>query len=169
MTPEEIKRALARQYGITVDAHGVAKLLNAQPPRQATNSPRGTVTLPLRFTLPWSALVSDNRKYTAAYTSTNRPKLILTPQYRDAKKKARDIVQAIIGNASPVSIPLSLHAKVWVPDNRPGHDVANFAKCCHDALEEVIYTKDEWLHKITWERAGVSVDAPHVSIEIRAL
>jgi Holliday junction resolvase RusA-like endonuclease len=143
---------------------------------RATDAPDGIVTVlravvfPLCFTLPWSALVSDNRKYNAAYTRAKNPTLVLSHKYREAKKKAAGIAREAMGSAEPVAYPLALHARVWVPDNRPGHDVANFAKCCHDALEKVVYVTDEWLYRITWERAGVDVDRPRAEITIsRAL
>ncbi len=70
---------------------------------------------------------------------------------------------------NPLAMPLSLRARVYLPDNRPGHDVANFAKCCHDGLERAVYVKDEWLHRIAWERAGVDIDGPRAEIEIAPL
>ncbi len=66
----------------------------------------------------------------------------------------------------PLNIPLTLHACVYVPDERP-HDVCNFAKCCHDALQRIVYTNDGRLYATYWERSGVDVDAPRAEITIR--
>ena len=162
-------RLLQQQYG--VDAKRAAVLLGAreavQAPLEAPVVSRAVIPLPLRFTLPWTALVSDDAKYAPAYTSTNRPRLILKRGYRDAKRKARRIAQQVVGNARPLSVPLQLYVRVWLPDNRPGHDTANFAKCCHDAFEKVIYANDQWLYRTIWERAGVDPDRPRADIEIR--
>lgn len=124
------------------------------------------VAWPVTFTIPWSALISDNRKYSAAYTKTRRPKLLLTPAYREAKRRVAELAREAMHGAEPVAVPVALHARVWVPDRRAGHDVANFAKCCHDAFEHVIYTKDEWLYDPRWTRMGVDVDRPRAELTI---
>lgn len=170
MTPAEIERGLI--------AAGVPK---EQARRRALASgasplPEHVITAavwPIRFVLPWSALVSDNDKYAATLTrsstGTQFPRLLLTPRYRAAKAKAHVIARDAMSGAQPAACPLALVARVWVPDNRPGHDVSNFAKCCHDALEGAVVTKDEWLHDIRWMRVGVCVDQPRAEIEIRPL
>jgi Holliday junction resolvase RusA-like endonuclease len=125
------------------------------------------------LTLPWSALVSDNRKYAAALRGKGVPMLIHTEQYRNAKKAAKaravDAMTVEGQRFPPLARPLALVARVWVPDNRHGHDVANFAKCAHDALEGIVYSKDEWLHDVRWIRAGVDVDRPRAEIEVAPL
>lgn len=174
MTAEEIERSLIAQ-GVPRDKARATALRAPLDGNPLAKAPEGViemrpcVALPITFTLPWSALVSDNDKYTPVYTTTGRPKMILTSKYREAKAATRRIAKEIVGDAETVAIPLSLRAHVWVPDNRPGHDVANFAKCCHDALESVIYTKDEWLHDVQWRRAGVDVDRPRAEITIALL
>jgi Holliday junction resolvase RusA-like endonuclease len=132
------------------------------------------VRLPLSLVLPWSALASDNLSRSPVVVNVGpnqRPimKLVMKAPYRDAKAKARAIARQLIGDVEPVSQPLRLVARVWVPDNRAGHDVSNFAKCTHDAFEKVIYTKDEWLHDVRWIRAGVDVDHPRAEISITPL
>lgn len=122
----------------------------------AVPDPAATIPFPFTITLPWSALVSDNRKYSpAARRDSNgdpHPLLILRQEYRQAKAKARSIAKdALPAGTAAVEIPLELRARVWVPDNRPGHDVANFAKCCHDALIDVVYTDE--LHARSSHRA----------------
>lgn len=120
---------------------------------------------PVKLTLPWSYLVSDNAKY-----GVLNGKLMLTAGYRMAKGLIRDRAREVLGDPppEPATIPLSLEAAVWLPDNRI-HDVCNFAKCAHDALEGVVYTKDAWLHRIVWYRAGVDVDQPRAALTIRPI
>ena len=76
------------------------------------------------------------------------------------------IARAQLAGFQPADYPVALTARVWMPDRRPGHDVANFAKCCHDALEGLVYVKDEWLYDVHWIRAGVDVDRPRADITI---
>lgn len=122
------------------------------------------IVWPVRLLLPWSYLVSDNRKY-----GVIEGKLLATSDYRRAKGLVRDMARAKLGTVAPASIPLELTARVWVPDEMRAHDTANFAKCAHDALEGVVYTKDRWLWKTTWEHAGCDIDAPRCELVIRPL
>lgn len=123
---------------------------------------------PIRLTIPWSGLVSDNKKYAPAYTRGGSPRLVLQHDYREAKKKAARIARTVMAGREPIdAVPLELYARVWVPDRRRGHDTANFAKCLCDALEGIVYANDEWLHRTVWERAGVDVDRPRAEVEIR--
>lgn len=131
---------------------------------------------PIRLVLPWSHLVSDNDKYGATITRHKHggtfPRLILTSEYRDAKLKARAVARVAMTVDgllfAPLERPLRLLARVWVPNNRV-HDVVNFSKCCHDALEGAVYTKDSWLHDVQWQKAGVDVDHPRAEITIEPL
>jgi Holliday junction resolvase RusA-like endonuclease len=162
---DEQIRALKRQLGVSDEQARaiVAGATIASADRLPAQEPMPTI-FPLELIVPWSALVSDDRKYAPALRMGS-PVILLTEKYRKAKQAAEAIArQAVLG--APASIPLQLHARVWVPDNRPGHDVANFAKCCHDAFEDLVYTRDEWLHDVRWTRAGVDVDRPRAEIRI---
>lgn len=157
----------------TITANGGAVTV-ARIEEDSTPIARPGIAWPLELVLPWSALESDNRKHGAILTTVGSlrkpvPKLIMQAGYREAKTKARAIARLGVGDAAAVAFPLRLEARVWVPDNRPGHDVANFAKCAHDALEKVVYTSDQYLHDVRWIRAGVDVDAPRAEITITPL
>lgn len=133
---------------------------------------RPAIEWPVTLLLPWSYLVSDNAKYVARIAGTMEkpvPKLNLSPEYRRGKGLVHDAARTKLGLVEPAAIPLALEARVWVPDDNRAHDVCNFAKCVHDALEDVVYTKDRWLHDIHWIRAGVDVDAPRCEIRIAPL
>lgn len=119
------------------------------------------IVWPVRLLLPWSYLVSDNERH-----GVINGKLLLTVRYRRAKGLTRELARAKLGQVEPVSYPVRIEARVWVPDDVHAHDVPNFSKCVHDALESVIYTKDRWLWKASWERAGVDVDAPRCELTI---
>lgn len=131
------------------------------PPVEETPS----IVWPVYLTIPWSALVSDNCRY-ASGTQRTGGGLLLTADYRRAKGLVRDLAHRKLEGAQPVAFPLRLHARVWVPDDTRAHDVCNFAKAVHDALETTVYTKDRWLYDVRWERAGVDVDAPRAEITI---
>jgi Holliday junction resolvase RusA-like endonuclease len=121
---------------------------------------RTVIRFPLRFDLPWSALVSENRRFCAR---GNR--IFMTEEYKRARAKTTSIVRGILRGAEPLSIPLSLTALVHFPDNRI-HDAPNFAGATHNALKGIIYTDDRWLYRASWERDVVDVDSPRAEITI---
>jgi Holliday junction resolvase RusA-like endonuclease len=126
---------------------------------------------PIRLTLPWSHLVSDNRKYGATIRG-GKPKLLITEEYRAAKaatqKKAREAMTVDGHRFDPIGKPLAFTGRVFVPDART-HDVCNFAKCCLDSLEKIVVANDRWFYEVHWMRAGVDVDAPRAEIEVRPI
>lgn len=119
-----------------------------------------TLTFPVRLRIPWSMLISDNRKY-----GVINGQMLLTSEYRRAKERIEQLAKREFGDVEPAAFLLKLEAAVYLPDRRP-HDVANFGKCVHDALEGVVYVKDRWLDDVRWYRAGVDVDAPRAEIVI---
>lgn len=124
---------------------------------------------PVRLLIPWSYLISDNRRYCSG-TERSGGGLLLTSDYRRCRGLIRELVRGKLGIPAPepASIPLSLEAGIWVPDNRP-HDCTNFAKVCHDAMEGLVYANDRWLYSAHWFRAGVDVDAPRALVTINPL
>lgn len=151
---------------------------SANPSRSTgpdTSSPDpAVITWPLQLTLPWSHLATDNRKHGAIIrpvgaNRTPTPLLVMAAEYREAKTKIRKLARSVLSGAEPVSIPLQLVARVWIPDTTRKHDVVNFAKCTHDALQEAVYTDDTWLYDARWIRAGVDVDRPRAEITITPL
>lgn len=169
-------RALKRQLGVS-EERAIA-IVDGAVIASADTRQAKTVGVPaawpLRIVVPWSALISDNRKHGAILTKVGPnqqpiPKLIMQAGYREAKAKVRQLARLAMGEAEPVGVPLQLEARVWVPDRRSRHDVANFAKCCHDALIDAVYTDDQWLHDVRWIRAGMDVDRPRAEILIAPL
>jgi hypothetical protein len=122
------------------------------------------IVWPVKLLLPWSYLVSDNARYGVV-----DGKLLLTKGYRRCKGQIRELARAKLGMVEAVSIPLRLEARVWVPDEMRAHDVCNFAKCCHDALQTVVYANDRWLWDTRWIHVGVDVDAPRCELTILPL
>ena len=174
-SPEEIERGLVAQgvplHQARAAAHGGAPRTipsNAHTFTRPEPLPP-EIVWPFRLTLPWSHLCSDDAKYAPALRGT-KPVMLLKPEYRRAMGLTADAARNALGipSPSPAAMPLTLEAAVWVPDNRI-HDVPNFAKCAHDALQGLVYTKDAWLHGAHWYRAGVDVDAPRAEITIRPI
>jgi Holliday junction resolvase RusA-like endonuclease len=185
------RRELNRRMGRPLDAPAMAPgLLVETPETRETRSPRQEVTTlahptfaprplpiapapapavawPLRLTLPWSMLVSDNLKWRAA-TRGNTATIVLTPAYRDAKRRIRALCLTLMAGRRPLTIPLALEARVWVPDRRR-RDVVNYSKALHDALTGTVFLDDAQLHDVRWIRAGVDVDAPRADITITPL
>ena len=138
-------------------------------PRRATSVPvvepdATAIVWPVRLTLPWSYLISDNRRH-----GVLNGRILLTEDYRRAKGLVRDLAKDALGQVEPAAFPLQLDAQVWVPDKIRAHDCMNFAKCCHDALETIVYANDKWLYLATWRRAGTDVDRPRAELVIRPL
>jgi Holliday junction resolvase RusA-like endonuclease len=125
----------------------------------------GPLILPVRLRIPWSALASDNDKFRV---NKVEGRLYATAQYREAKKAVKKLAEDAMGDRPAADCPLSLVARVYVPDNRV-HDVVNFSKCLHDALKGTVFTDDRWLYDVHWIRAGVDVDAPRAEICISPL
>jgi Holliday junction resolvase RusA-like endonuclease len=129
-------------------------------PRQQQPVIDAPISLPVRICLPWSLLVSENARYGVVDGA-----MILRREYRAAKAAIAERARESVGDVAPIASPVELRAAVFVPDRRP-HDVVNFAKLVHDALEKVVYANDRWIYRAVWEWAGVDVDAPRAEITI---
>lgn len=181
LTRDEIVRGLLHHPGVTRQvAERVADLElerrgQLSPPDEATLTtstpdPAAAIEWPLRLTLPWSYLVTDNRSRLAVivHVGSNRtpiPKLVMQAAFREAKGKIRALARDVLNGTEPTTEPLRIEARVYLPDNKK-HDVVNFAKCVHDALNEVVYVDDHQLHDVRWLRAGVDVDRPRAELTI---
>lgn len=120
---------------------------------------------PIRLELPWTALISENRRFCA-----HGNRIFMTVEYKAARAKVKVIalqaMQASDGRQfPPLARPVSLHARVWFPDKRV-HDAPNFAGATHNALKKIVVADDVWIYRATWERAGVDQDKPRAEIEI---
>jgi hypothetical protein len=172
LTHDEIVAGLVR-VGVprAVAERQAARMSPAASARDDAPDRSESPPLPIRLTLPWSMLVSDNAKYTAGLRG-GRPRLLLTGAYRAAKNAAQQRARAAMTVAGrrypPLAVPCALVARVYVPDARP-HDVANFAKCAHDAIERILIANDRWLYDVRWIRAGIDCDAPRAELELRPL
>lgn len=131
-----------------------------------------TVTLPFRLVVPWSLLCSDNDKE-EPYIAHGKdgkmwPRKRITVRYRTAKNAICDKAKLIVGESRPTIEPLSIRVEVWLPPARR-NDAVNFAKVVGDSLEKVVYANDNQLHRSTWIRAGIDIDAPRAEITITPL
>jgi Holliday junction resolvase RusA-like endonuclease len=163
----ELLRMKQERMARRKDGHSIVPILE----QRAAPLP----TWPVKLWIPWSHLISENRKYSACVVQTGegpKARLLLTPEYRDALAAIRGQVTLQlgldVGPFEPVAIPLRFEGAVWVPDERR-RDVPNLAKCTHDAMEGLVYQNDEWLHDTRWYRAGVNVDKPGADITITPL
>lgn len=154
MTNAELARALKKR-GIDPD--------RVPMPREPV---LGQLRFPATFVLDWACLISENRRFCARDVNTangRRAKLVLTESYRVARERTRRAVSQHFGAVAAVSEPLSLLARVYLPDTKV-RDVPNFAGATANALKGLLYTDDVWLYRVTWERAGI--DAKHPRAEI---
>jgi hypothetical protein len=135
--------------------------------RQAMTAPiwpkPGAWQWPFRMVLPWSHLISDNRKYAPALRG-GKPALILTVEYRAAKRLAGQAARRAWGEGSPYADGLlELTARVFFPNDYRKRDAHNFQKCAHDALKGIVIEDDDILVP-RWIPAGVDVDAPRAEL-----
>lgn len=140
--------------------------------RLVAPDPRAPIEWPVRLTLPWSLLVSDNERkepYVAYSSDGPVARMRLTKRYAEAKEKIEQLARGKLAGAAAAEIPLELWARVWIPGGHIRSDVANFGKAVHDALEKVVYRNDNLLHATHWVRAGVDVDSPRAELTITPL
>jgi hypothetical protein len=130
-----------------------------EPARNAT-----AITWPVRLTLPWSTLISDNDKFRAMLRGDQAIMVIKRP-YREAGERIHQLATSKLGGAQLAAEPLQAIARVWFPDNNV-RDMTNWSKLVFDSLEGAVYENDRWLHRVIWERAGVDVDAPRAELTI---
>lgn len=170
LSRDEKVRALIAQGVPAAKAEALFPALKLLPHNQAAPT-IAALAFPLHLTLPWSSLCSDNFREAASLTLRGGkpfPRKVLTARYKAARDAVREIAKGIVGDALAVECPLHLRALVYVPDARP-HDVCNFAKGVHDALEGIVYRNDRWLYRVQWERAEIDVDRPRAELTITPL
>lgn len=132
--------------------------------------------------IPWSWLVSDNDKYGAAlrkrdkythpddFTQRRSPRLVLSAQYRDAKKRiAAEAVKQLPEGAQPFTGPVMVQATLIEPNRSRGRDVTNFCKLTHDALIGVCYKDDAQIDDAYWSRGAPDIDRPRLELTITEL
>lgn len=125
-------------------------------------------TTSLLIRLPWSTLLPDNEKWAPALGRNNKPKLLLTEDYRERKARMEAIAREQVGDAAPFTVPVRFEARVYVPDRRR-RDIGNFGKLVQDALTGIAYADDSLIDDLRWIRAGVDIDAPRVALLIQPL
>jgi Holliday junction resolvase RusA-like endonuclease len=118
----------------------------------------------VRVVLPWSHLCPDNRKHGAAIRG-KRPVILLTPEYRESKRKAHAEAVKQMPHAA-LTGPVSLVATLYPPNRSRTRDATNYCKMVHDALEGACYRNDGQIVRATWQFGAPDVDRPRVEIVI---
>lgn len=162
--PREKARAEALRQVDSDQSTAVSPLYPARP----SVSDLPAIQWPVRLTLPWSCLISDNCRY-AAGMHRQGGGLLLTRDYRRCRGQIREKARAALGEIALADYPVALVARVWVPDETRAHDVCNFAKAVHDALQGTLVANDRWLWDTRWIHAGADIDAPRAEITITPL
>jgi Holliday junction resolvase RusA-like endonuclease len=142
----------------------LAKLTRHRQDSTIAQETRQPIILPLTLTLPFSCLVSDNKRYSATIRS-GAPLLVLSAIYREAKDRIQNLARRAVGDAEPTPDPVILVGRVYLPDHRR-HDLSNFCKIVHDSLEGVVYRNDTQITDLRWVKAGVDIDRPRAEITI---
>lgn len=174
---EAARRAELRKRGLPFSVEGATgsapRRITVQLEEEAMPpSPPPKITGRCTLTLPWSCLCSENDRLRPVYvTAGERTKLrqTLTPEYKAAKARARTLIAdslALMGNPSPLNVPVRLHATLYEPDRRVWRDVANYEKLVHDALNGLVYTDDRLIDDVRWTRGPVDIDRPRLEITV---
>jgi Holliday junction resolvase RusA-like endonuclease len=114
-----------------------------------------------KLTLPWSCVIHDNHRFIPA---RGRKGLVASPEYRETKERAETLLSAL-WRGNPLRGDLTLHAFVFVPDNRR-RDAGNYRKLITDAMSGICYDDDAQLVCETWERAGLDRDNPRIELAL---
>lgn len=120
----------------------------------------------VRLTLPWRALAPDNGRLTPVATRKGWKRMILSAEYRRAKKLAQGLI-ATQYRGRPLEGPVALTARIYVP-NANVRDVTNYAKAIGDALKGTVLVDDRWqvLRSTTWTVPGIDRDRPRAELMI---
>jgi hypothetical protein len=157
-SPANARKMVAKKFGI------------AQPTAAVVEAPAmDPIAFPIRIVLPWTALCSDNiheRASLAMVGGKPVPRKVLDARYKAARDKTRKIARDVMRGRDPLSEPLALAARVYLPGGSHRNDAINFSKCAHDALQKIVFDNDRWLYDSRWIRAGIDVDAPRAEIDI---
>lgn len=175
LSPAEIESALIGR-GVPKDKARAMALREAGAP--AANYVHVDLSkrldFPIRITLPWSALCSDNFHERASIVRVRggkiAPRKVMDTRYKMARDKTREIARKVMGDFKPLAdMPLAMHVRVYLPGGSARNDAINFSKCANDALQGIVYKNDNQLHDQRWQRAGIDVDAPRAEITISPL
>jgi Holliday junction resolvase RusA-like endonuclease len=126
-----------------------------------------TGPLAYHVVLPWRCLVPDNRKYAPAKDKQGRAVMILTPEYRAAKKKGARLVAEQLKSAPPLSVPVTIVAMLIEPNRSVRRDLANYTKLVHDILSGLAYGDDSQIDDLHWIRDSVDIDQPRLELMVR--
>jgi Holliday junction resolvase RusA-like endonuclease len=117
----------------------------------------------LRFALPWSALVSDNRRYGRGH--------ILSRQYRQARTEVAGFcnMAALKARWRKTDAIVHLEVEVIEPDRRR-RDL-NFSKALKDSISysSVIWDDDSQVRSETWRFVGRDKATAGATVLIRIL
>lgn len=137
--------------------------LDAQKAKRSTRSNRlagGPAFTGVSLVIPFKYLVSDNAKY-----GVIRGRMLLRADYRAAKDTIQGIARRAMQDTAPTDQPVSLHAKLYMPDARR-RDATNNAKILNDSLQGAVYLDDTQIKSATYEHAGIDRENPRCEVTI---
>lgn len=152
-----------------------------QKTRTLSAPPSDAVSIDVvRLTLPWSALLPDNRR-TGVGVNRNgdepRPFVGTTKAYRLAKAKAIDAIETQIGDLLPGSLlatgwqplyrdPVAIMVTLIEPNRSAKRDLLNYQKLICDAMSGVVYADDSLIDDAHFTRGTPDIDRPRAEITV---
>ncbi len=115
----------------------------------------------VNIVLPWSCIVSKNRKYTVT-----RGRMILSKAYRDGKEAIRTI-SALSYKGDVLEGDVSIQFDIYVPDKRE-RDILNVTQIICDGIEGVVFRKDSQIKVFSGARIDIDRKNPRVEITVNA-
>lgn len=115
--------------------------------------------------VPWSALVSDNRR-TMIRRVRGRSVIARSKEYQRGQKVIRELALAAAGHDDPLTPPLEVEVVFFPPDHRR-RDLQNLLKQLLDGLVPDVLPDDSWsvVRRGGWS-VGRVVDARDARVEV---
>jgi Holliday junction resolvase RusA-like endonuclease len=171
---DDLRERIRAQYGEGIPVSGQYRTRDAgkaarreETAGREETAARIRMVWPVTLHLPWSTLISDNKKFRAVQRG-DQAIMAINAGYREAAERIRELAMSKAAGAQPAAEPLQVTARVWFPDNGV-RDMTNWSKLVFDAMKGTVYEDDRWLHDVRWIRLGVDVDAPRAEITITPL
>lgn len=116
----------------------------------------------MKVTLPWSCVISKNRKYTV----TRNGRMILSKAYREGKEKIYVVARKSY-KGEPLEGDVSIEFVMYLPDKRR-RDILNVTQIICDGLEGIAYEGDHQIAEFYGVRIEVDKDNPRVEVTVNA-
>jgi Holliday junction resolvase RusA-like endonuclease len=135
------------------------------------DSPAMAIVRPaaVSLSLPWSTLMPDNNRHCIVMTEGS-PRILTTQEYRARKKRAREQLEAQLGDGwRAIAVPVRVRLELIEPNRTAKRDILNYQKLVCDAMTGLVYVDDSLIDDAHWKRGAVDIDRPRAEITVSPL